>query len=120
MNTKVSVTPSWQCVSRVTAFGLDSVRQESCSLPAVSVSAGRVGQELTCAVLPCRALCSDREEPPHWPGTEGERVPEVAVPALEAEPEVPAEECRCGMFRLLQPSLRHCRESVRVLDRVSV
>ncbi|XP_059528623.1 sorting nexin-16 isoform X6 [Myotis daubentonii] len=39
-----------------------------------------------------RALCADREEP-HWPGTKGERVLEVAAPVLEAEPEVPAEEC---------------------------
>lgn len=41
-----------------------------------------------------RALCSDREEPPHWSGTEGERVRKAAAPALEAEREVLGGECR--------------------------
>ncbi|XP_023599330.1 sorting nexin-16 isoform X6 [Myotis lucifugus] len=64
-----------------------------------------------------RALCSDREEPPHWSGTEGERVPKVAAPALEAEPEVLAEECRAGdklRRRLSEPEA--CAAEVEVAE----
>lgn len=64
-----------------------------------------------------RALCLDREEPPSWSGTEGERVPKVAAPALEAEPEVLGEESRADAQPRCRPSAPEaCAAEVEVAE----